>query len=77
MNFFTAPVNEIVAEPELALELAEAEFVLAPADGEVFARRAVVAATLHHLKTNSFHLGARFKSTFEHCGRIEQISEQR
>ena len=43
-------MDEIVAEPEFAVQLPESQFVVAPIDGEILPGQSVVAATLNHLR---------------------------
>ena len=47
-------MNEVVAEPELTVEAAESQLVIAPADREVLSRISEVTTTLDHLMTPPF-----------------------
>jgi hypothetical protein len=46
-------VDEIVAEPELAIQLSKSEFIVAPIDGEILPRLSVISSTLNHLPHNT------------------------
>lgn len=46
-------MDEIVAEPELAIQLSKSEFIVAPIDGEILPRQSVISSTLNHLPHNT------------------------